>query len=202
MSIGAIREGRPSDGPEAGYLIREAGDLIMDALTASRNREETDFALAELWRREENRFSFKHARVFEENGRPVGLTLGYPHDAMARLDSGTARQLLKLRGLRLLLAALRQPLLAWSLFNSQEAEPGDWYLCVLATDPGCRGRGIGTALLEDAESRARTAGARALSLTVLQNNLKARRLYQHFGFRDRGPLRVGGFDSFCMVKEL
>ena len=48
--------------------------------------------------------------------------------------------------------------------------------------PGCRGRGIGTRLLEAARER-RTLGCPALSLICFAENGGARRLYQRHGFR-------------------
>ncbi len=54
----------------------------------------------------------------------------------------------------------------------------------LAVLPGLRGRGIGQALLAAAESSARAEGCCKLTLEVLEDNLPARRLYEHFGFRD------------------
>lgn len=168
--------------------------LIDCALTGPR--------LTELWRRRGNRFSHQHARVYEEEGQPLGLALEYPFAEIARLDSGTVRGLFELIGLQFFFAMLKKPLLAWGLLSSREAEPGDWYLCVLAADPRFRGRGIGTALLEDTEARARSSGARALSLIVAEDNSSARRLYQRFGFRDRGRVRIDGFSSFQMVKEI
>lgn len=174
----------------------------MDALTAARNREEAIAVLSELWRKRGNRFSFEHGRIFETEDGPAGLALGYLHDDMAGLDSGTIKDLMALRAVRMILAILRSPIVAWRLMSSRESEPGDWYLCVLAADPRFRGRGVGTALLEDSESRARTCGARALSLTVAAENPQARRLYHRFGFRDRGEMRIGRFSAFRMVKEI
>jgi GNAT superfamily N-acetyltransferase len=48
--------------------------------------------------------------------------------------------------------------------------------------PGYRSRGIGTALLAEAESRARAEGASRLTLEVHDANRDARRLYARVGF--------------------
>lgn len=202
MLVRQIRNGRQEEGLPAARLIREAGDRLMDVLTAADDPEDTVAVLSALWSRRGNRFSWEHARILETETRPAGLALGYLHDEMARLDSGTLRDLMALRAVRMVLTMLRRPLLAWGLLSSRESEPGDWYLCVLAADPGFRGQGIGTTLLEDAESRARACGACALSLTVAADNPGARRLYHRFGFRDRGELRVGSFLSLRMAKEI
>ena len=55
--------------------------------------------------------------------------------------------------------------------------PGSWYVNVLAAFPEFRGQGLGTRLLERAEERARTAGAREASVIVASANTGAARLY-------------------------
>jgi GNAT superfamily N-acetyltransferase len=47
-----------------------------------------------------------------------------------------------------------------------------------------RGRGVGRALLAFAESLARSLGCIKLSLEVLEDNARARGVYESFGFRD------------------
>jgi ribosomal protein S18 acetylase RimI-like enzyme len=58
----------------------------------------------------------------------------------------------------------------------------------IAVDPGHRGLGIGTALLEALRDRARSAGVSALSLSVEEDN-PALRLYERLGFE---RLRLDG----------
>ena len=64
----------------------------------------------------------------------------------------------------------------------------------LAVAPGARRRGVGSALLAAAEQRARSRGARKLSLRVLSTNEAALRLYERLGFQREGTLR----DEFCI----
>lgn len=59
----------------------------------------------------------------------------------------------------------------------------------LAVVPARRGQGIGHALLAAAERHARELGCGKLTLEVQDDNTPARRLYEHFGFRD---VRYGG----------
>ena len=54
----------------------------------------------------------------------------------------------------------------------------------LAVLPEYRGRRIGHALLAAAEERARARGCCKLTLEVLDDNRRARALYDRFGFRD------------------
>ncbi|MFJ6213835.1 GNAT family N-acetyltransferase [Streptomyces sp. NPDC092296] len=58
----------------------------------------------------------------------------------------------------------------------------------LGVDPDLRGRGVGRALVEAACERARSAGARRLTLRVLGHNAPARALYESCGFVVEGVL--------------
>jgi ribosomal protein S18 acetylase RimI-like enzyme len=64
----------------------------------------------------------------------------------------------------------------------------------LAVVPEFRGKGIGRALLAEAEARARERGCCKLTLEVQDDNRRARGLYESFGFTDfviadSGPTR-------------
>jgi ribosomal protein S18 acetylase RimI-like enzyme len=52
----------------------------------------------------------------------------------------------------------------------------------VAVEPACRGRGVGTALLEGLVAQARASGYSALSLSVEEDN-PAMSLYERIGFR-------------------
>ena len=53
---------------------------------------------------------------------------------------------------------------------------------------GWRGRGVGTALLDEAVRRAREAGAHKIALQVWPHNTAAIALYERFGFQREGYL--------------
>lgn len=58
----------------------------------------------------------------------------------------------------------------------------------LAVQPEAQGRGVGRALVEEAQQQVRRRGARKLSLRVLAPNTTARRLYEACGFVIEGIL--------------
>ncbi len=198
----SVRDGLPGDAERAALLIREAGDRLMDFLAGFRGRAATEDVLRALWNVPGTRFSRESARVALAGGEAAGLLVGYPREAMAGLDLGTGRALLGLRGISLAAGVLRHPVLTWRMSTLPEAEPGDWYVCVLATREKLRGRGIGAALLADAASRARLHGAASLSLMVSEGNAPARSLYRKFGFEERGRFTVAGRTSLRMGKWL
>jgi ribosomal protein S18 acetylase RimI-like enzyme len=55
--------------------------------------------------------------------------------------------------------------------------------------PGWRRRGVGSALMAEAITRARAAGAHKLTLQVWPHNTAALALYERFGFQREGYLR-------------
>lgn len=62
------------------------------------------------------------------------------------------------------------------------AERGDSFIYDIAVDESRRGRGLGRALLEAAETWSRERGLRTVSLHVFGHNEIARRLYESSGY--------------------
>jgi ribosomal protein S18 acetylase RimI-like enzyme len=61
---------------------------------------------------------------------------------------------------------------------------GSWYVNLLAIYPEYRGRGLGSAVLEHAENRARQSAAPRLTLIVEDANRGAHQLYLRSGFEE------------------
>ena len=87
--------------------------------------------------------------------------------------------------------------------------PGDLYIDGIAVAPSHQGRGIGTALIDAFEHRARDNGFTTTSLEVIDTNPRARKLYTRLDYRavathSMGPFsRLFGFRTSCrMVKAL
>jgi ribosomal protein S18 acetylase RimI-like enzyme len=71
----------------------------------------------------------------------------------------------------------------------------------LAVIPEYRGQGVGRALLERVEARGRELGCCKLTLEVREDNHRAHRLYQRFGFGDR-PGEYGTVRNWFLQKRL
>ena len=69
------------------------------------------------------------------------------------------------------------------LVIDESAKPREFIVANIAVSPSSRGLGVGTALMNAAEDRARSAGKRLLSLDVSAENDGARRLYERLGYR-------------------
>jgi GNAT superfamily N-acetyltransferase len=121
----------------------------------------------------------------------VELMTGSPLLRRYGVTSGGARANL-LEGLRerdLLLVALDRGEtagFAWAI--TTRALDRAAYLRLLLVAEGKQSRGVGAALLRDAERRARAAGCRHLVLLVTTTNRRARTFYTRHGYRHIGDL--------------
>ncbi|MEU9033504.1 GNAT family N-acetyltransferase [Streptomyces sp. NPDC048352] len=109
------------------------------------------------------------------DGRLVGLA-GYQLGGRA-LTGGSASAVLNayghLRGLHRLLVL--------ALFERHPA-PGQLVMDGIAVEAGLRGRGVGSALIEEVAAVAAEQGCRQIRLDVIDTNPRARELYERRGF--------------------
>jgi ribosomal protein S18 acetylase RimI-like enzyme len=97
------------------------------------------------------------------------------------------------------------PLSLWRLLRARpvlarvsfEIDPRSFYIAEVTVDAALRNRGIGGALLDDAERRARAAGCPGITLTTDVTN-PARRLYERHGFVITGEKRDGEYERYSM----
>jgi ribosomal protein S18 acetylase RimI-like enzyme len=117
--------------------------------------------------RETGSFSYRNSVVAEVDGQIAGALLGYPIAIEPEpIDTaGTPPMFVPLQELENLAA-------------------GTWYVNAIATFPGARGQGVGSKLMQEAESKATALGLRGLSLIVSDANLRARRLYERLGYSE------------------
>lgn len=81
-------------------------------------------------------------------------------------------------------------------------EPGAMLLSNVAVDPACQGRGLGRALIDFAEARAREAGFSLIRLytnAAMTGNVQ---LYQRLGYRETHRGTEHGFNRVFMEKVL
>jgi len=164
-----------------------------------------DEILAGLFLLEGNRFSKGIADVAEWGGQPAGMLVSFPGREFNRRELFIGLGLLKLCGLRDVLC-LSVP--ALSIANGIETRRDEYYLANMAVSPEFQGRGIGSALLANAEQQARQAGLKMCSLIVDIENPSARRLYERCGYRVvfsktyPGPAENAHAGYHRMLKEL
>jgi ribosomal protein S18 acetylase RimI-like enzyme len=110
--------------------------------------------------------SYRNAVIGESAGKPACGLIGYP---LGDEPDHTADTL---------------PAVLVPLHELMNMAPNTWYVHALAAYPEHRGRGLGTALLAQADRLAAGAGRHALSLIVSDTNTGARRLYERTGYRE------------------
>jgi len=107
-------------------------------------------------RREQGAFSYRNAITLRVGDDPAGAVMscligyGIPEEP-GPVDSDMPAMFVPLQEL-------------------ENLAPGTWYVNVLATFPGHRGRGHGSRLLEFAEARSRAGGLRGTSIIVEDAN--------------------------------
>ena len=116
--------------------------------------------------------SYRNALIGELAGSPACALIGYPLAAAAEPDPDT-------------LPAMLVPLHALT-----RLAPDTWYVHALAAYPQHRSRGLGTALLAEADRRAARADKPGLSLIVTDTNTGARRLYERSGYREAAQRKI------------
>ena len=123
-------------------------------------------------RREAGSFSFRNAWLAEVGGEVAACLLGYAaEDTPAPIAADT-------------------PPIFVPLLELEALAPGSWYLNVLATYDRFRGQGCGSALLAQAETVARTAGHKEISLIAADTHRDALSLYTAKGYTEQARRAV------------
>jgi len=159
--------------------------------------------IATVFTQPDHDYSFQNVVFAEHDNAIVGMAEGFTAKPHRRLSDQPLRQAAGYRAWRMMcVARFGHPLLR---IHSTLAD-GDFYLQVLAVDKGLRGRGIGSALIDSIEERARASGSARLALDVSARNERARRLYERWGMtvESRWPkhLVIPGFGLLRMTKTL
>lgn len=93
-------------------------------------------------------------------------------------------------------------------FLQSKAREGELELSFIAVAPDARGQGVGRALLDAVEARAHSAGLITVRLEVVDNNPRARDLYERHGYRHarrvslpliRPIMGFGGYDEMVLA---
>jgi ribosomal protein S18 acetylase RimI-like enzyme len=174
---------RPARLEQAGLvadLVYLSMGVEVDWLFGQEPGYSTREVLIRLYQRRNNRLSQSFAWLAAWNGQAVGLLLAYPGRFLRRLDWVTGLQLVQIFGLGGAVRLVRRQPAYGDLVETQADE---FYISNLAVLPAFQGRGVGKALLEHAETLARTAGLGKCSLIVSYAHASARRLYEKLGYQ-------------------
>jgi len=134
---------------------------------------------AQAYTKPNNEYSFENVFFAVREDRIVGMALGFTAEQRRGFP---ANPLKKSEGYPRLRAGIIG-FLARPMFRILETiADGDFYLLSLAVDEDQRGQGIGSALIDATEERARATGSKRFSLDVAAKNEGAQKLYQRHGF--------------------
>lgn len=185
----SIRPARKSDCRRIAELYRISSDGVADYIWTKLSRPGED--ILEVGRRRYERegtpFSYENCKMVELAGEVVGMLVAFP------MEVDEVRQ------------ETDPVLVPYSMLE----EDRSYYICGMAVEEGHRGKGIGRALLNEAEQTCRQMGFGKLSLIVFEQNVDARRLYERVGYVERRrhavvphPLIHYTGDALLMVKDL
>jgi ribosomal protein S18 acetylase RimI-like enzyme len=190
-----LRDGVPgtADARAVAWDLETATDRMFSIMLGSRWEQ----ILTSVVDQPGHAWSANRARIAEGNGELLGVLLG------GRADTPEPDDSLDLPwGLtRLRLAAVGvafEPFLSFMNHHDQ----GEWYVTAVSVKPEARGRGVGTALLEDAVARSRDAGMTSIALDVDAKNSGARRLYERHGFVVTGISSVAWLAGGVRVQRM
>lgn len=146
-------------------------------------------------RRDTGGFSWTNAIVAEHEGAAAAMMLGYGIAEPSEEDRADVE-------------GLPEPIRPF--VELEHLSAGTFYVNALATFPGRRELGLGTALMAAAEYKAATAAIRRMSIQVFEQNTGAMKLYQRLGYRtvDTRPVLLHPCQPYydgrvaLMMKEL
>ncbi len=177
----SLRPATPDDADPAADLIYETALTLGNYVFGQTGRAGTVRVLAILFREKGHLFSYQFSTLAVMGEEVVGIAQSYPADELWKAGARLVRACAKCFGLG---AAIRMAWRSYPLAFEPDAKPGEFYVGTLAVDPTHRNRGIGRALLMDAERQARKRGLPVCSLSVMLHNADALRFYKRAGFRE------------------
>lgn len=165
----SFRPARIDDAPLLAELVNYAGEgLPLYLWSKMAGSDETAWDIGRRRAaREEGSFSYRNATMIDtDKGGAAGCLIGYEIADTTEPIPGD------------------MPSMFVPLQELENLAPGTWYVNVLAVLPTMRRKGLGTALLNEAEAQATGLRKRGLSVIVSDANVGARRLYQRSGYRE------------------
>jgi ribosomal protein S18 acetylase RimI-like enzyme len=176
----SLRPAVPFDANAASALIYETMPTLGEYLFGQPDAEGTIRVLAVLFREPGHLLSYQFSTLAEAAGKIVGIAQSLPSADLAKATARMVRVCGKCFGLR---SALRLAWRGFPLAFEPDAEPGEWYVNTLAVASSRRNRGVGRALLENAERQARERSLPVCSLSVMLHNTGAKKFYEQVGYR-------------------
>lgn len=183
-----IRPARIEDADQVIPLLYQAIGDIAYSLAGEADHEKAMQILQAFYVQEDNRISYRHVTVMEQDGLIVGILVAYDGGEADRLD----QPILDRPG--------RSQEKKYALVK--ETRPGEYYLDTLSVSEAYQGQGIGRALMAAFEQQGRDLGHLQVSLIVERDNGRALMLYERQGYVKDDVIVIAGHEYNHMVKPI
>jgi ribosomal protein S18 acetylase RimI-like enzyme len=175
----SIRTATPSDVDWAAQLVFSAGPGLFSYVFATRPEEALEI-FVRAFAVPNHAFSYEHTQILEVADRPAGLILAYPGTVKRKAEEhvqGVMAHIIPLQRVPRILVNLAD-------LNriKQDVKPDEYYILSLCIAPEYGGKGLGMALLRDAEAQARDYQCRSACIDVAYTNPAAQRWLQYMGY--------------------
>ncbi|WP_412519901.1 GNAT family N-acetyltransferase [Staphylococcus simulans] len=190
------------DFQNAGHLSYVAIGEMCHAMLGSENERLIVHYMQKMYRKKKNRFSYEHTLQATIDGEVAGLITCMPYRELERSLIPTVIQIAAIKHIFVFPHLLNYSPSILSLIRMQEGEQDEYHISMLSVSPEFQRRGVGQALLEEAENEAKAAGYDKISLTVNQVNYKANALYQKLGYEKVGETKASTVTLNRMRKHL
>jgi ribosomal protein S18 acetylase RimI-like enzyme len=196
-----LRDANPTinEGLICGHYLDEVAEGFFRFMLGRRFAE----IIAIAYPRPNHSYSFQNVIYAECDKRIVGMALGFTAEQHHKFSDQPLKEAAGFRALRMTIVKI---ICTPMLRVLETVADGDFYLLSMAVDKEYRGEGIGSALIDIIEERARASGSTRLSLDVSANNEGARRIYERRGMNieSQWPKRIPlpGMRFYRMTKSL
>lgn len=184
-----IRPAVKEDAHAAARLLYDALHDIAHQLTGQESIDDAITVLEQYFGQEEGRLSYHQALVSEVEGKAAGLIITYGGDEAKELDRPIVQRLRELKN---------DP----TITLDKEADEDEFYIDTLSVSSLYKGQGIGSALIQAAEKRAKERGYNKIALAVVTDNKRAYALYLRTGYEVDKEIIINKHVYFHMVKHL
>lgn len=182
-----IRPARIEDVDQVIPLLYQAIGDIAYSLAGEADHEKAMQILQAFYVQENNRISYRHVTVMEQDGLIAGILVAYDGGEADRLDQPILDRPERSREEKYALV--------------KETRPGEYYLDTLSVSEAYQGQGIGRALMA-AEQQGRDLGHSQVSLIVERDNGRALMLYERQGYVKDDVIVITGHEYNHMVKPI
>lgn len=159
--------------------------------------------IAKAYTQSDHSYSFQNVYFAEYGNRIVGMASGFTSEQFRRFSDHPIKEAAEHCYLRMTVV---KTIFAPMFRILETINQGDFYLLAMATDKDFRGKGVGSALIDSIEAKARANGSARLSLDVSANNTIAHQIYENWGMaiESQWPRRLPmpGLKFYRMVKKV